>query len=141
MMDREYFVTTEDGKCVQIPEINELCTILKRKFLDQDRIIEHLRKENDKLKDGVWEKEEVARLKKKCDDMWLNYNRSFIVTEEQWDKIHEWQDKHTKEKHNNNAMRGGAIGGVYTFVFTPTAVGTYGYIKCNCGEEYVFSEL
>ncbi len=140
-MDGEYFVTTEDGKCVQIPEINELCTVLKRKFLDQDRIIERLRKENQKLKDGIWEKEEVAKLKKENEDMWLNYNKSFIVTEEQWDKIDEWKDKHANEKHNGKSLRGGAIGGVYTYVFVPTSIGTYGCVKCNCGEEYVFSEL
>jgi hypothetical protein len=140
-MNGEYYVTTKDGRCVPIPEIDELCTVLKRKFLDQDRIIEHLRKENQKLKDGVWEKEEVARLKKQNDDMWLNYHKSFIVTEEQWDKIDEWKDKHTNEKHNGKSFRGGAIGGVYTYEFVPTSIGTYGCVKCNCGEEYVFSEL
>jgi len=140
-MDRGYFVTTEDGKCVQIPEINELCTVLKRKFLDQDRIIEHLRKENQKLKEGVWEKEEVSKLKREYEGMKRKYYNAFIVTDEQWNKIHEWQDKHTKEKHNDNALRGGAIGGVYTYKFVPTGIGTYGCVKCNCGEEYVFSEL
>lgn len=139
-MDGEYFVTTEDGKCVQIPEIDELCTVLKRKFLDQDRIIEHLRKENQKLKDGIWEKEEVSKLKREYEGMKRKYYNAFIVTDEQWDKIHEWQDKHTKEKHNDNAMRGGAIGGVYTYEFVPTSIYCFGTIKCSCGDSFTFAE-
>ena len=140
-MDREYYVTMKDGKCVQIPKMDELCEILKEKFIAQDHAIEYLEFENKKLKEGVWEKEEVSKLKREYEGMKRKYYNAFVVTDEQWNKIHEWQDKHTKEKHNDNAMRGGAIGGEYTFVFTPTSIGTYGYIKCNCGEEYVFSEL
>lgn len=48
--------------------------------------------------------------------------------------------KHIKEKHFCTQY-GGAIGGSYSYTFTPTSLGTVGEIKCTCGDKFCFREL
>ena len=64
----------------------------------------------------------------------------FSITGEEWEAIHQWQDKHIKEVHNGDSYSG-AIGGRWTYEFTPTSIGDIGTVKCSCGAEYTFREL
>lgn len=64
----------------------------------------------------------------------------FDITEDEQKAIDEWVEKHTQEKHNGNTYSG-AIGGRYTYEFTPTSIGTIGIIKCSCGDEFIFKNL
>lgn len=65
---------------------------------------------------------------------------SFNISKKEWEAIKQWQEKHIKEKHNGNDYAG-AIGGRYTYEFTPTSIGDIGAIKCGCGAEFTFKEL
>ena len=80
-----------DGKFVKIPNIEDLCLALKEKFMRQEECNQHLSEENKKLKEGVWEKEETARLKAEYEKMKHEYyHRGFPITEEEKEKIDEW---------------------------------------------------
>ena len=64
--DHQYYVTSCDSdECLTIPPMKELCEILTRKFEDIDKLCDCLREENEKLKNGEFEKQELKRLKKK----------------------------------------------------------------------------
>jgi len=65
---------------------------------------------------------------------------SFNISKKEWKAIKQWQEKHIKEKHNGSDYAG-AIGGRYTYEFTPTSIGDIGTIKCGCGAEFTFKEL
>ena len=138
MKDIPYF-TKLGGKFMEVRTMDDLCIMLKEKFESQQRVNNALQEENKKLKDGIWEKEEVARLKTEYDRMQEQYRSAFIVTNEQWEAIRNWQELHTQEKHGGNHYRGGAIGGSYHYVFTPTGIGTFGKVECSCGESFDFA--
>ena len=65
---------------------------------------------------------------------------SFNISKKEWEAIKQWQEKHIKEKHNENDYAG-AIGGRYSFKWIPTSIGDVGIVKCSCGEEFTFKEL
>ena len=59
--------------------------------------------------------------------------------------INAWKQRHEETAHgltdDNKRMKAqGVSGGRYTYLFTPTSIGTFGTIKCVCGEEYSFAE-
>lgn len=66
--------------------------------------------------------------------------KTFTITDEDWESIEKWQDYHTEEKHSD-LPAGGAIGGRFSYEFTPTTVGMVGICKCCCGDSFIFSEI
>ena len=114
-------------------DITELTGQLVEQFERQERRIKYLQEENRKLKEGVWEKEEVARLKRDYERMREKYYLGFPITPEQDAKIKEWKKKY-KGQHF------GAIGGAFTYHFTPTSVGTFATIVGPDGDKLEFQE-
>lgn len=132
-----------DGEYITIPPIDELCLVLKDKFMRQEEKIEYLQKEIRKLKDEHWKDNELQSMKKQYNEMNENYQRGFPISKEESEKINAWINKHEKEKHSyseNGSPRGGAIGGCYCYTFIPTSIGVFGSIKCSCGEKFTFQE-
>ena len=64
MIDTE-FSHIRDGKWVEVPEIKKIAEQLVERYKYQSEQYNFLREENDKLKNGVWEKEEISKLKMK----------------------------------------------------------------------------
>lgn len=93
-----------------------------------------------KLREEYDKDEEVTQLKKHIESLEEEIRIGFPITKEENEKIREWQQKHTKEKHGGNSYSG-AIGGDYTYKFIPTSIGTIGTVKCSCGEEFCFQEI
>lgn len=126
MNDKKYWAT-RDGELVAVPPINELCLALKDKFLRQEEQNKRLREENEKLKNGIWEKEEIARLKADYDRFHEEWRLGFPITKEQREKINEWQKSY--------------IGGVFTYKFVPTPIGVCGVCIAPNGDEFEFQEI
>ena len=131
--DYEYSAN-RDGEFVTVPPIDKLCLILKDKFLRQEENNEYLREENKKLKEGILEKEEIARLKKDYETMREDCYRGFPISEDEKKAIDEWKTKY-KDRHY------GAIGGGFTYKFTPTSLGTIGVIVGPDGDEFKFQDI
>jgi len=67
----------------------------------------------------------------------------FNLTKEQSDKIIEWMNVHDAEKHipvGQTFRYSGAIGGAYTWEFTPTSLGIVQKVRCSCGEKIDVSD-
>lgn len=105
----------------------------KQSLEDAQEQVRKLREEYDK-------DEEVAKLKKRIKLLEEESRNGFPITKEENEKIREWQQEHTKEKHGRN-FYSGAIGGSYTYEFIPTSIGTIGTVKCSCGEEFCFQKI
>jgi len=63
---------------------------------------------------------------------------AFYLTDVQSKEISEWSQKHDLEKHmepGETFRYSGAIGGAYTYSFTPTSLGDAVTVQCTCGEE------
>ena len=100
--------------------------------------IEHLEKENKKLKSDAYKDEELAKMKSEYDRMKEDYFLGFPISKEQREKIKEWQGK-IIDKYPTGKT---AIGGRFKYIFYPTSIGTSGEIKDNIsGEVFEFQKL
>lgn len=131
-MDKKFW-TNVDGHILEAPSINDLCFALKEKFVRQERELEMLRVENDKLKSGIWREEEMARLKSRYDKMEKEYHRGFPISELEQEMINRFMAEHRADY--------GAIGGGFTYRFVPTSIGVAGSIVAMNGDELTFREL
>ncbi len=62
----------------------------------------------------------------------------FEVDTDAWGRANAWRDQHDQEKHTSPDQPfryTGAIGGAYTWEFTPTSLGIVIKIRCSCGEK------
>lgn len=133
MADTSY-CAYRDGKFVEVPKIDELCLALKDKFMRQEEKMKYLSEENKRLKEGVWEKEESARLKSEYEQMKHEYHHlGFPITEEEKEKIDEWTKTHECTTRGTLRYR--------KFIFSPTELGVVGEVKCSCGQTFTFREL
>ena len=57
---------------------------------------------------------------------------TFTLSAEQVEKYDKWR---TKKNKKNGEVYVGAVGGAYTFCFTPTGIGTIESVKCADGSE------
>lgn len=117
-------------------DINNAIKIIKDEFDRNKSVISDLREENARLKSASYKDEELQKMKTELEEMRNNYNRGFPISEEEHDQIKSWMTEHNK-CHSNS----GAIGGGYTYCFTPTSIGIIGTVKCTCGSEFTFREL
>lgn len=141
MSDHRYWTGGTRGKQIEVPPMDELCDMLTTKFLDQEKRIAYLEEENEKLKSDVYKDEEMTEMREDMERYKTDYLRGFPISEYEQKAIDAWKKKHEDEKHSGyGKIRGGAIGESYTYHFTPTYIGTFGTIRCSCGEEFDFQE-
>lgn len=129
--DTQQWVHSRNDKFITIPEIEQLCDMLYEKFSREFKLNKALIEENRTLKEGVWEKEDVARLKKEVEDL----HRGFPITKKEWDDIYKWVDDHNTDINSRTPHF------VKRFEFVPTPIGYSGKVVCGCGAEYEFHEL
>ena len=134
MIDTD-FSRVKDGKWIEIPEIKKIAEQLVERYQYQSEQYEILKQENDKLKNLVWEKEEIASLKKELNALKKLMSFNYLITEEENEKIKKW----ISERPIKNT---GAIGGRYEYRFFPTSIGVIGKIVDMVDKEsFVFREL
>lgn len=94
--------------------------------------------ENKRLKSEHYENEEISAMKEKYDRMKEDYLRGFPISEEEDKKIKKWKER-IKTEHPCNS---GAIGGRFTYHFTPTGIGVIGTVVDGVtGEKFNFQDL
>ena len=62
---------------------------------------------------------------------------NFSLDSSQLARAKAWSAEHDAAKHipaNGKRRKVGAIGGAYTYCFTPTGIGTVTKIQCSCGD-------
>jgi hypothetical protein len=92
---------------------------------------EYLEEENKRLKSEAYKEEELSTMKAKYDKMYQDYFRGFPISEEEEEKINKWKQE-IMEKYPADD---GAIGGRFTYKFTPTSLGTIGSIVDGFSKE------
>ena len=85
--------------------------------------------------------EEIVKLKKQLKEKRERAKNTitFTIDSDCVEKIRKWKEQHEKEKHNGNSYAG-AVGGRYTYEFTPTSIGEFGRIRCSCGDHFDFDD-
>lgn len=128
--------TVYDGKYIDVPTTDELCRMLHAKYDDLISRVNRLQEENKTLKDEAYKEKELVDMKTAYDRMKSDYYRGFPISEDEQTSIREWQERHMAEHHGAKTLEqklklGGVSGGVWTYEFVPTAIGTSGV--CVCG--------
>lgn len=126
---------------------NDLDEALKKLDLlieSKNRCISALQAENKQLKDEHYKDKEISRLNAVLESALDDLNRGFPINSEEYERIERWKLEHLKTKHPKafaNPGYFGAIGGNFSYRFTPTSIGTAGVVACTCGDEFCFREL
>ena len=129
------FSHIRDGKWVKVPEIKKIAEQLVERYQYQSEHYNLLREENDKLKNGVWEKEEISKLKNERDLYKEKLSLGFGITTEENDKINQWIS-------NREIKNTGSISGRYEYRFFPTGIGIIcKIVDTTDGESFTFREL
>lgn len=123
-------------------EIDNICKNLQRNFQHYKKKIEYLQARIEELEDEHWKDNKLQEMKNQLEEAKKNYHRGFPINEEEYEKALNWMDDHEATKHARckGLPRGGAIGGSYQWIFTPTSIGVFGEVKCSCGESFSFSD-
>lgn len=147
-MEEHFFEIDKDGKFNMILSLQECLHGIEVRYNKICAENVKLKNENEKLKNGYFELEYIKKCKDEIQELneILSQKHFFDISEDEQQRIDDWCKKHDEEKHgadykNNKFRYGGAIGGAYTYCFTPTSIGVIGSIKCTCGDEYIFREI
>lgn len=136
---------TESGEFTQVYELEKCLRAIRVRNRDNENRIKYLEEENKKLKENNYKDEELSKMKQQLDKMQKDYWRGFPISEDEEKSIEEWKKKHDEEVHGyTKEMRmkaEGVSGGRYSYLFCPTALGTSGVIRCNCGAKFEFQEI
>lgn len=138
------FMEFKNGKLLKVHDIETACknftdeiTTIVQQVQSRNQI---LQAENDKLKSEHYKDAEIQRLLSEVESWKKRVIGSFEISEDERLAIQEWKVKHVAEKHKGNGYAG-AIGGRFTYHFTPTSIGTIGEIVCSCGDKFCFKDL
>ena len=131
----------EKDEHIVVHPFEECLMAIQRRYKDAEAAIEKLEKENKALKDEHYKDGELQSLQEELTSLKGDLSRGFPISEEEQEKIREWQRKHEKEAHGATEEKGcstkiGAIGGKYTYEFIPTSIVTFCSIKCTCGAKF-----
>lgn len=137
------FNTVINGKWVQINPAEEICKQVKNLELYYKDYNAEIRKENEKLKDELYKDEVVKALVAERDSARSAMLNGFSITREEWEAIEDWKINHDRTIHKipeGKYRYHGAIGGGFSYRFTPTSIGTFGTVCCESCAQRALSE-
>lgn len=140
------YTTGVDGVLTHVAPFDEAVRSIKAHIQSVEKRNGYLEKENKRLLDEHFKDEELSKMKEELAETRKELNRGFPISEDEWNRLKEWQRQHEEEVHgadyeNHKYVKSGAIGGSYTYKFIPTSIGTFGTCICSCGAEFDFQEV
>ena len=132
-------VITEDGKFKTFyNELDEVKENLDYIISVKEQRIKSLEKENSELKNNEYYRK-LRDENRKLSEM---LSHSFVITEEEEQKISNWKQKHIEKCLGGEPMKIGAMGGMFTYTFQPTSLGSINECVCNlCKQKIKFGGI
>lgn len=116
--------------------VPELLQAIEKKFEYDNELLTELKKVNSELRDSHYDNKLITDLKLKLDNALSDLSRGFPISVNESKSIQEWKTKHIQVRHKGKTYSG-AIGGRFSYHFTPTSVGVFGTIECDdCMAKY-----
>lgn len=128
-------------------KVKELLDQISTEVDIKDTLIKLLQDENKRLKDNNYKDVELLKLKSELEKVKKDLHRGFPITEEEMDKIKDWEKKHEENVHGLKTLEDrlksqGCCGGTYEYKFIPTSIGVYAEVICSrCGDKFVFQKF
>lgn len=135
----------ETQEIIHVYELEDCLKAIRARNKDNEDLIQSLEAKVKRLENEHWKDEEIQKMKSELERMRKELYAGFSITNAQQEAINAWKQMHEETAHgltdDNKRMKAqGVSGGRYTYLFTPTSIGTFGSIRCVCGEEYTFAE-
>lgn len=132
-------VITDDGDFKTFySELDEVKENLDYILSVKERRIKFLEEENTELKNNEYYEKLEAENKR----LHKIISNSFIITEEESKKINNWKQKHIERCLGNEPMKIGALGGMFSYIFQPTSLGSLNECICNlCKQKIKFGGI
>lgn len=134
------------GVFVSEKTIEDYLLNIKELSKSKDNQIQKLKAENAQLKDKNYKDNELDSMKKQVESAKIDMEimkkdmyRGFPITAKEKEAIHNWSKNHDKKEHKNPRGYHGAIGGGFSYVFTPTSIGTIGVCVCKTCERRAYA--
>lgn len=117
-------------------ELYNMLDAIKETLEAREDTEKYLREELQKARDEAYASDEMQQMKAELKEAKADLYRGFGISEEESKAIAEWQRKHDAEVHGldtdmKRLHAGGAIGGGYSYEFTPTSIGVVAICKCH----------
>ena len=138
-MEIPYSFLDENKKVVKVETFDDAMNSIKLRYQSLQDIIEKLLKENQELRSGVFATNYVQEALANAEKIRNEYRLGFPMTEEEVQKAEKWMKEHTESAHKGESF--GAIGGQYTYEFTPTSIGVLCGVRCSCGAHITLTDL
>ena len=132
-------VITEDGEFKTFyNELDEVKENLDYIISIKEQRIKSLEEENSELKNNEY----YRKLEDENKNLRKIISNSFIITEEENQKINDWKQKHIERCLGSEPMKIGAMGGMFTYTFQPTSLGSINECVCNlCKQKIKFGGI
>lgn len=110
--------------------IDECIENLKNLYEYQKTQIEKLVEKNAELSADGWKDKELQDMREQLNSAKNELHNGFGIKPDIKKAIEDWQREHIKVRHSHTQSRS-AIGGEFTYTFSPTSIGTFGTCTCN----------
>lgn len=126
----------KNGNFQEIVDVDTICNSIKELVDSADRRAQRANTELEKLLNEKWKDEELQEMKAKLAEMKASYYQGFPISDSEDEAIKNWKDQHYTNQHNAPDMTSriqmqGVSGGLFTYIFLPTSIGTSGTCRCN----------
>ena len=138
-MEVPYFFTDENDDIVKVETFDDAMNSIRLRYQKLQDTIKQLSQENKELKSGVFATNYVREAMVEAEKIRNEYRLGFPMTEEEVQKADKWTKEHTESAHKGESF--GAIGGQYTYEFTPTSIGVLCGLRCSCGAHITLTNL
>ena len=127
-----YSFIDENGKMVRVHPLDEALDAIRYRMIRIQEQNEKLVAENAKLKSGEWATEQMKKTLEDAERIRAEYKHGFPMTEKEVLNAEKFIREHSASVHNYDSKT--AIGGQYTYEFTPTSIGVFSSVRCcTCG--------
>ena len=138
-MEVPYFFTDENDDIVKVDTFDSAMNSIRLRYQKLQDRIERLSQENKELRNGVFATNCVREAMAEAEKIRNEYRLGFPMTEEEVQKAEKWIKEHNESAHITESF--GAIGGQYTYDFTPTSIGVLCGLRCSCGAHITLTDL
>lgn len=134
----KYF-THVDDEYTEVVDVDTICRSIKSLVERAESQATNAQKKMKEMEDEKWKDKELQEMQEKLNRKTNDLLRGFPINEKEQQAILDWQDQHYTNQHNapdiNSRIRmQGVSGGLFSYIFLPTSIGTSGF--CRCGACY-----